>query len=130
MEENKKSGGGDVRAFALSWDGEWDKAENKFSVLSPLSPTVARGARHSHPSPPEKKAASRRKSRLRRKKTAPVGVAWVWALRGGRKILKALKKSAGGRYCLFFADHIWALSTFDNRWGVLFRCRWGAGVWW
>ena len=25
MEENKKSGGGDVRAFALSWDGEWDK---------------------------------------------------------------------------------------------------------
>ena len=26
MEENKKSGGGDVRAFALSWDGEWDKA--------------------------------------------------------------------------------------------------------
>ena len=26
MEENKKSGGGDVRAKALSWDGEWDKA--------------------------------------------------------------------------------------------------------
>ena len=25
MEENKKSGGGDVRTFALSWDGEWDK---------------------------------------------------------------------------------------------------------
>ena len=25
MEMNKKSGGGDVRAFALSWDGEWDK---------------------------------------------------------------------------------------------------------
>ena len=25
MEENKKSGGGDVRAEALSWDGEWDK---------------------------------------------------------------------------------------------------------
>ena len=24
MEENKKSGGGDVRAFALAWDGEWD----------------------------------------------------------------------------------------------------------
>ena len=23
MEENKKSGGGDVRAFALAWDGEW-----------------------------------------------------------------------------------------------------------
>ena len=26
MEENKKSGGGDVRAGALSWDGEWNKA--------------------------------------------------------------------------------------------------------
>ena len=26
MEENKKSGGGDVRAEALSWDGEWNKA--------------------------------------------------------------------------------------------------------
>ncbi|MDD6832114.1 MAG: hypothetical protein PUE80_03015 [bacterium] len=26
MEENKKSGGGDVRAFALAWDGEWNKA--------------------------------------------------------------------------------------------------------
>ena len=26
MEENKKSGGGDVRAKALSWDDEWDKA--------------------------------------------------------------------------------------------------------
>ena len=25
MEMNKKSGGGDVRAKALSWDGEWDK---------------------------------------------------------------------------------------------------------
>ena len=45
------------------------KPENSFSALSPLSPTVARDARHSHPSPPEKKAASRKKSRLRRKKT-------------------------------------------------------------
>ena len=26
MKENKKSGGGDVRAKALSWDGEWDKS--------------------------------------------------------------------------------------------------------
>ena len=33
---------------------------------------MARCARHSHPSPPEKKAASRKKSRLRRKKTAPI----------------------------------------------------------
>ncbi|MDY4184427.1 MAG: hypothetical protein SOX83_00555, partial [Sodaliphilus sp.] len=52
-----------------------DKAENEFSPLYPHSlPTVARCARHSHPSPPEKKVASRKKSRLRRKKTVPVGV--------------------------------------------------------
>ena len=74
MEENKKSGGGDVRAKALSWDIEWEKAKNVFFGFLPLAPTVARCARHSHPSPPEKKAASRRKSRLRRKKTAPI--AW------------------------------------------------------
>ena len=74
MEENKKSGGGDVRAKALSWDIEREKAKNVFFGFLPLAPTVARCARHSHPSPPEKKAASRRKSRLRRKKTAPVGV--------------------------------------------------------
>ena len=72
MEENKKSGGGDVRAEALSWDGEWDKAKNVFFGFLPLAPTVARCARHSHPSPPEEKAASRKKSRLRRKKTAPM----------------------------------------------------------
>ena len=71
MEENKKSGGGDVRAKAFSWDIEWKKAKNVFFGFFPLSPTVARCARHSHPSPPEKKAASRKKSRLRRKKTAP-----------------------------------------------------------
>ena len=74
MEENKKSGGRDVRAKALSWDIEWKKAKNVFFGFFPLSPTVARCARHSHPSPPEEKAASRKKSRLRRKKTAPVGV--------------------------------------------------------
>ena len=71
MEENKKSGGGDVRAFALSWDGEWDKARKLvFSFITTLahggalrSPLTSLAAR--------KKAASRRKSRLRRKKTAP-----------------------------------------------------------
>ena len=66
MEENKKSGGGDVRAEALSWDGEWDKAENEFSPLYPHSPaTVARDARPSHPSP------YRKKSRFAKKKSAP-----------------------------------------------------------
>ena len=55
MEENKKSGGGDVRAEALSWDIEWEKAKNVFFGFLPLAPTVARCARHSHPSPPKKK---------------------------------------------------------------------------
>ena len=70
MEENKKSGGGDVRASPFRGTVSGIKPENSFSALSPLSPTVARCARHSHPSPPEKKAASRKKSRLRRKKTS------------------------------------------------------------
>ena len=69
MEENKKSGGGDVRASPFREPASGIKPENSFSVLSPLSPTVARSARHSHPSPPEEKAASPKKSRLRRKKT-------------------------------------------------------------
>ena len=55
MEENKKSGGGDVRAEALSWDGEWDKAKNKFSALSPLSPTVGCFAPTHIPRLPKKK---------------------------------------------------------------------------
>ena len=60
------------------------KPENSFSALSPLSPTVARGARHSHPSPPEEKAASRKKSRLRRKKTAPDAKKWrIVCVKGG-----------------------------------------------
>ena len=70
IEDNKKSGGGDVRASPFRGTASGIKPENSFSVLSPLSLTVARSARHSHPSPPEEKAASRKKSRLRRKKTA------------------------------------------------------------
>ena len=77
MEENKKSGGGDVRASPFRGTASGIKPENSFSVLSPLSPTVARSARHSHPSPPEEKAASRKKSRLRRKKL------WLWGMVGG-----------------------------------------------
>ena len=72
MEEDKKSGGRDVRAKALSWDIEWKKAKNVVFGFFPLSPTVTREARHSPPSPLRKKVASRRKSRLRRKKTAPI----------------------------------------------------------
>ena len=38
MKENKKSGGGDVRAKALSWDGEWDKSRKLiFSFISTLA---------------------------------------------------------------------------------------------
>ena len=41
MEMNKKSGGGDVRAEALAWDDEWDKAKNdcKGTVLLQSNPT-------------------------------------------------------------------------------------------
>ena len=46
MEMNKKSGGGDVRAKALSWDIEREKAKNTFFGFLPLAPTVARCARH------------------------------------------------------------------------------------
>ena len=69
MEMNKKSGGGDVRAEALAWDDEWDKAKNVFFGFISLAPTVGCFAPYSHPSPPEEKAASRKKSRLRRKKS-------------------------------------------------------------
>ena len=81
MEMNKKSGGGDVRASPFREPASGIKPENSFSVLSPLSPTVARSARHSHPSPPEEKAASRKKSRLRRKKNCACGD-WRGRLRG------------------------------------------------
>ena len=64
MEENKKSGDGDVRAEALAWDDERDKAKNVFFGFFPLAPTVARGARHSHPSPPEKSRSAEKKLRL------------------------------------------------------------------
>ena len=53
----------------------------------------------------------------------PLIVKWFLE-KGEHEVSKALKKSAGGRYCRFFADYIWALPTFNNRWGVLFRCRW------
>ena len=60
-----------------------------------------------------------------------VDIQYGIAIMGGREVSKALKKSAGGGdIAVFFADYIWALPTFNNRWGVLFRCRWGAGVWW
>ena len=42
MEMNKKSGGGDVRAKALSWNGEWDKAKNVFFGFIPLGPARTR----------------------------------------------------------------------------------------
>ena len=71
MEENKKSGGGDVRASPFRGTASGIKPENSFSALSPLTPTVGCCAPHSHPSPPEEKVASRKKSRLRRKKTVP-----------------------------------------------------------
>ena len=73
MEENKKSGGGDVRAEALAWDDEWEKPEDSFSALSPLSPTVGCFAPHSHPSPPEKKSRFAEKKSASPKKNGAYG---------------------------------------------------------
>ncbi|MDY4184964.1 MAG: hypothetical protein SOX83_03315 [Sodaliphilus sp.] len=61
MEENKKSGVGDVRAKALSWDIEWEKAKNVFFGFFPLAPTVAQCA-------PLTSLAARKKKSLREKK--------------------------------------------------------------
>ena len=63
MEENKKSGGRDVRAKALSWDIEWEKAKNVFFGFFPLAPTVAQCA-------PLTSLAVRKKSRFAEKKSA------------------------------------------------------------
>ena len=64
MEENKKSGGGDVRAFALSWDGEWDKARKL--VFSFITTLAHGGALRS----PLTSLAARKKSRFAEKKSA------------------------------------------------------------
>ena len=106
MEENKKSGGGDVRAKALAWDDEWDKAWKRVFSFSPLAPTVARCARHSHPSPPEEKAASRKKSRLRRKKNC----AW-------RKKWCIVIVCVGGRGCVLNERAVVDSFRFFTGWG-------------
>ena len=54
-------------------------------------------------------------------------VSQLWA---DVKYRKHWKSRQGAILPFFFADYIWALPTFNNRWRVLFRCRWGAGVWW
>lgn len=62
MEESKKSGGGDVRAEALAWDDERDKARKLvFSFISTLAHGGALCA-------PLTSLASRRKSRFAEKK--------------------------------------------------------------
>ena len=64
MKENKKSGGGDVRAKALSWDGEWDKSRKLiFSFIS----TLAHGGLLRTPLT---SLAARKKSRFAEKKSA------------------------------------------------------------
>ena len=64
MEENKKSGGGDVRAEALSWDGEWDKARKL--IFSFITTLAHGGALRS----PLTSLAARKKSRFAEKKSA------------------------------------------------------------
>ena len=64
MKENKKSGGGDVRAKALAWDDEWDKARKLiFSFIT----TRAHSGLLRTPLTP---LAARRKSRFAEKKSA------------------------------------------------------------
>ena len=55
MKENKKSGGGDVRAEALAWGDEWDKAKYVFFGFLPLAPTVGCFAPTHIPRLPKKK---------------------------------------------------------------------------
>ena len=75
MEENKKSGGGDVRAKALSWDGEWDKARKL--VFSFITTLAHGGALRS----PLTSLAARKKSRFAEKKSAPPKKNRLWGLR-------------------------------------------------
>ena len=75
MEENKKSGGGDVRAFALSWDGEWDKARKL--VFSFISTLAHGGALRS----PLTSLAARKKSRFAEKKSASPKKNRLWGVR-------------------------------------------------
>ena len=72
MEENKKSGGGDVRAKAPSWDIEREKAKNVFFGFFPLSPTVARMRATHIPRRPKKKPLRGKKVGFAEKKTAPM----------------------------------------------------------
>ena len=106
-----------------------DKAENKFSPLYPHSLlTVGCFAPHSHPSPPEKKVASRKKSRLRRKKTAATEFRV-----GTEKVLQFGYKSYCHSRCLvgfLVRNYIAAIgrgsrqSIFQNRWsGYLLYCK-------
>ena len=64
MEESKKSGGGDVRAEALAWDDERDKARKLvFSFISTLDHGGSLCA-------PLTSLAARKKSRFAEKKSA------------------------------------------------------------
>ena len=76
MEENKKSGVGDVRAKALSWDIEWEKAKNVFFGFFPLAPTVAQCA-------PLTSLAARKKSRFAKKKSASPKKNFGYRIPGG-----------------------------------------------
>ena len=105
MEMNKKSGGGDVRAEALSWDNEWDKARKLvFSFIS----TLAHGGLLRTPLT---SLVSRRKSRFAEKKSA------------------SPKKNAptanNGASCVSRVPcpHLWWLATTDPLRGSLLRLR-------
>ena len=74
MEKNKKSprwGGEGWRPIVCVMPKSNGKQAPPLSFA--FTPTVTREARHSHPSPLRKKVASRKKSRLRRKKNCACG---------------------------------------------------------
>ena len=103
MEENKKSGGGDVRAEALSWDGEREKGEKEFLTFS-LSRPRWRATLATHiPRRPKKKP-------LRGKK---VGFA--------EKKLRLWLKMAHRVYQGLYIPTGWILATTDPLRGSFWR---------
>ena len=77
MEENKKSGGGDVRAEALAWDDEWDKPKNVFFGFIPIR-RLTKGLQPSHPRLPTFCSFPSIPSHLlhQKKGTFPIGIAF------------------------------------------------------
>ena len=85
-------------------------------------------APHSHPSPPEEKAASRKKSRLRRKKTAPVGVGVGGCVGVGieGRAQNIAPLQVGGIVAVVAIEAIEAIDAID----AIEDGLWGMWAWW